>query len=179
MVSSKLALLLTSISAVTAQSCSNNDQSVSYPAPKAHSDWSYRLVATNLTKPRTILFDTSNNLLVLDAGAGIVHFTFDDQGDTCLSVDQKTTLLEDEDLNHGLALSEDGETLYASTMDEVYSWSYNAERGELDEGSRRTLVTNMSNSDHTTRTLLLHENTLVVSRGSDSNEDPEIGRAHV
>lgn len=174
MVQSTLALVLTGLAAtVVAQSCDINDLSVSYPAPEAHSDWTYRLIARDLTKPRSILFDSESNLIVLDAGEGIVHFNFDDEGDTCLSVNEQTTLLEDEDLNHGLALSDDGETLYASTMDEVYSWPYNAQRGELDEDNRRTLVTNMSNSDHTTRTLLLSGNTLIVSRGSDSNQDPD------
>ena len=173
MVSATLSWALAAAALVGAQSCSNNDLSVSYPAPKAHSDWSYRLVARDLTKPRTILFDTSDNLLVLDAGEGIFQLSLDDEGGTCLSVDEKTTILQDEDLNHGMALSQDGETLYASTMDEVYSWSYNAQQGRIDEDSKRTLVTNMSNSDHTTRTLLLHEDVLIVSRGSDSNQDPD------
>jgi glucose/arabinose dehydrogenase len=79
-------------------------------------------------------------------------------------------------LNHGLVLSEDGATLYASTSNDVYSWAYNAQDGTLDSDSRRTLVTNMSNSDHTTRTLLLprrQPDLIIVSRGSDSNWDPD------
>jgi glucose/arabinose dehydrogenase len=76
-------------------------------------------------------------------------------------------------LNHGIALSSDGKTLYASTSDVVYSWAYDAATGSVGS-TNRTLVSNMTNSDHTTRTLLLSKKApgiLLVSRGSDSNED--------
>lgn len=80
-------------------------------------------------------------------------------------------------LNHGIALPQDGTTIYASTDNDVYSWPYNASSpGNLVDSSRRTLITNMTNADHTTRTLLLSRSrpgTLVVSRGSQSNEDPK------
>lgn len=79
-------------------------------------------------------------------------------------------------LNHGIAISEDGETLYASTENDVYSWPYSSSTTSLDGDARRTLVTNMSNTDHTTRTLLLprlQPGIIIVSRGSDSNEDAD------
>lgn len=79
-------------------------------------------------------------------------------------------------LNHGLALSEDGRTLYASTSDEVYSWPYDPTSVSVTTSSRRTLVTNMDNGGHKTRTILLsrkHPEIIVVSRGSDGNIDDE------
>ena len=76
-------------------------------------------------------------------------------------------------LNHGLALSQDGRTLYASSPEAAYSWTYDA--GSSTVGStNQTLVTGMTTEDHTTRTLLLSQkvdNTLLISRGSTSNVD--------
>lgn len=76
-------------------------------------------------------------------------------------------------LNHGIALSSDGKTIYASNIDSVFSWEYDASK-VLVSDSNRTLVTGMSNSGHTSRTLLLPESKpglLLVSRGSDGNRD--------
>jgi glucose/arabinose dehydrogenase len=70
-------------------------------------------------------------------------------------------------------LSTDGKTLLASSSDRVYAWAYDAASVNV-SGSSRTLVVGMSNSGHTTRTLLLSPRVpgmLLVSRGSDSNED--------
>ncbi|KAH7312226.1 soluble quino protein glucose/sorbosone dehydrogenase [Stachybotrys elegans] len=157
-----------------AQECRNTLE-VSYPAPVAADGWSYRLVATNLTKPRGLLFDTEGNLLVVDSGVGLLRMTLRDDGGNCVSVDEQTTLVENDELNHGIELSEDGRTLYASSSQNVYSWSYNGRDGSVSD-SNRTLVTNMTNTDHTTRTLLLSRRspgTLLVSRGSDSNDDAD------
>lgn len=58
-------------------------------------------------------------------------------------------------------------------MDAAWSWTYDPENASVD-GSNITLVTGMANEDHVTRTLLLSKkvnNTLLVSRGSDSNID--------
>ncbi|KAF6523247.1 hypothetical protein HZS61_011746 [Fusarium oxysporum f. sp. conglutinans] len=63
-------------------------------------------------------------LIVIDSGNGIIHFELDDEGGTCLQVRKKTTLLKKDNLNHGIALSKDGRTLYASTSDEVFAWPY-------------------------------------------------------
>lgn len=76
-------------------------------------------------------------------------------------------------MNHGLALSQDGTTLYASSPEVAYSWTYDPEKASVGDTSS-TIISGMSNNDHTTRTLLLSEketNILVVSRGSDSNVD--------
>jgi glucose/arabinose dehydrogenase len=54
----------------------------------------------------------------------------------------------------------------------VYSWSYDP--AAVSVSSKTTLITNMSNTDHTTRTLLLSRSSpglLLVSRGSSENMD--------
>jgi glucose/arabinose dehydrogenase len=76
-------------------------------------------------------------------------------------------------LNHGLTFSGDGKTLYASNVMSVMAWDYDAKAGTV-SGGPRTVVTNMSNNDHTTRTLLMskrQDGMLIVSRGSDENFD--------
>jgi glucose/arabinose dehydrogenase len=76
-------------------------------------------------------------------------------------------------INHGIALSADGKTLYASTTEAAYSWDY--DDATMTVGStNKTIVNGMQTDDHTTRTLLLSKqvpNMLVVSRGSTSNLD--------
>ncbi|KAK7426010.1 hypothetical protein QQZ08_007458 [Neonectria magnoliae] len=167
------AVFFVSSAAAASDSCSN-DLSVAYDNPVAADGWSYRLVANELDRPRGILFDTEGALLVVDSGVGIVHLSLQDDGGTCLQVKEKKTLVKNEDLNHGIALSQDGRTLYASSTDEVFSWPYDAASARLETSSSRTLVANMSNAGHTTRTLLLsrkHPDLLLVSRGSEGNDD--------
>ncbi|KAJ8070057.1 hypothetical protein OCU04_000455 [Sclerotinia nivalis] len=55
-----------------------------YPAPSLAAGWSAQLIAQGLTKPRTILFDTSGGLLILQQGVGIAHIKWTDDGSTCL-----------------------------------------------------------------------------------------------
>jgi hypothetical protein len=75
-------------------------------------------------------------------------------------------------LNHGIAISQDGRTLYGSSHSNVYSWSYNAQEGRV-EGDSINLIEGMGDDEgHTTRTLLLSSKVpsmLLVSRGSVGN----------
>jgi len=78
-------------------------------------------------------------------------------------------------LNHGLELSADGKTLYASSSDAVFSWDYDATAAKRTTSDPVTLVSGMANTDHTTRTLLLSRKNpgmIIVSRGSTENVDP-------
>ena len=80
-------------------------------------------------------------------------------------------------LNHGLALSTDGKTLYASSVSSVFSWSYNATSPSAGS-TNKTIITGMENGDHITRTLLMSQKQpgiLVVSRGSNDNIDEGAG----
>ena len=76
-------------------------------------------------------------------------------------------------MNHGIALSEDGKTLYASDSSNVYAWSYDEEGPSVGKESR-TIIGGMDSNGHTSRTLLISSKepgTMVVSRGSSSNFD--------
>ncbi|KAL8818913.1 MAG: hypothetical protein Q9223_002553 [Gallowayella weberi] len=133
------------------------------------------LVATGLTKPRSIAFDSAGNLMVVESGVGITNLALQDAGGTCLSVKSRQAVIEDRDVSILQSLSPDGKKLYASTPEAAFSWSYDAARSAVSE-SKQTLVTNMNTEDHTTRTLLLSQKangTLVISRGSTSNIDLE------
>lgn len=81
------------------QSCDSNTLEVSYPKPTAADGWSYRLVAQDLRKPRGIVFDSEGGLLVIDQGAGLAHFSLEDNGGTCVSVSKKTALMDNEDVS--------------------------------------------------------------------------------
>ncbi|RFU36239.1 hypothetical protein B7463_g57, partial [Scytalidium lignicola] len=147
----------------------------SYPAPVSSDGWQYQLVANNLTTPRGIAFDSNGGLLVVQQGHGIVHLQFTDGGSTCVGLAKKTYLINSTDLTHGIALSNDGNTLYASSWEAVYAWSYNAKDVTV-SAENRTVINGMSNVDHTTRTLLMSQTEpgmLVVSRGGSENVDPD------
>jgi glucose/arabinose dehydrogenase len=76
-------------------------------------------------------------------------------------------------LNHGIDLSEDGKTLYASNSDKAFSWGYDAS-SITTTTDPTTLVEGMNNTDHNTRTVLASKKVggmLLVSRGSNSNID--------
>ena len=80
-------------------------------------------------------------------------------------------------LTHGLALSRDGNTLYASSADVAYSWAYDPANSTV-SGPNRTLVSGMYTDTHNTRTLLMSQkvnDTMVISRGSTDNVDPAGG----
>lgn len=89
-------------------------------------------------------------------------------------------------LNHGIALSLDGRTLYVSSLPNLFSYPYDPETGTV--GAKKILVNNMTNGGyHLTRTLLVSKtvpDTLLMQRGSDGNidpgaADPKSGRSQV
>lgn len=72
-----------------------------------------------------------------------------------------------------MQLTPDGNTLFASTIDKVYSWSYDAKQMKTTTPPT-TWMDGMTNTDHTTRTLLIPKSApgqLLVSRGSGANID--------
>ena len=77
-------------------------------------------------------------------------------------------------LNHGIAFSADGKTLFASSANDVFAYSYDAEKGTA--GKAKNIITGMDQSDHQTRTLLVprqNSDMLLVSRGSNDNIDKD------
>lgn len=161
------------LSLAQSQSCSST-LSADYPAPSVADGYIARLVANDLTSPRGIKFDSSGALLVVEQDVGITAITFSDPDNGCVSETNRKAIIKDSTLNHGIEVSDDGETLYASNPGAVYRWDYSASQ-QTNTSEPTTLVTNMTNSDHTTRTLLLSRSApglLVVTRGSTSNIDP-------
>ena len=83
------------------------------------------------------------------------------------------TLIPQRNLNHGIALSHDGKTLYASSATSVFSWTYDANTMSV-SGNSTTILTGMDSRGHVTRTLSIppqHPNLLIVSHGSNDNFD--------
>ncbi|KAI4186163.1 MAG: hypothetical protein L6R41_003655 [Letrouitia leprolyta] len=162
------------VSAPAASSCPS-ELHPSYPAPSLAPGYKAQLVATNLTKPRGLVFDNQGRLLVVEQQAGITSLTFQDEGNHCLTVSQKANVIRNTDLTHGIAISGDGKTLYASSVLSVFSWAYDAAKSSVTGGGNDIIdVARASNPQHITRTLLYakkQKNTLIVSRGSEDNID--------
>jgi glucose/arabinose dehydrogenase len=160
--------------ATSQSSCTISTSSASYAAPSMAPGYTGRIVASGLTKPRSLLFDSNGNLLVVESGKGISVITLDDAGGSCVGIAKVETIISNKLLNHGLEISEDGKTLYASTSEAAMSWPYDPASANV-TGDSKTLITGMDNSGHSTRTLLLSRKApgvLVVSRGSMDNVDP-------
>ncbi|KAM0087254.1 hypothetical protein ACKRZS_000797 [Fusarium odoratissimum] len=173
-----IALISFIISFASAQQCTYKTIQPKGSEPATAPNWEYSVIANKLTRPRGILFDSEGALIVLDSGNGIIHMKLDDNdaGGRCLRVSSRTTLLEKSDLNHGLAISKDGRTIYASSSGSVFAWSYDPKKVTLDQSSEQTLVNNMTSEGYTSRTLLISQkypDMLLVSRGSDKYLDPE------
>ncbi|KAG0634320.1 hypothetical protein HOY80DRAFT_928906 [Tuber brumale] len=158
--------------------CTTNQGSSAYPSPSILNGYTYQVLTNQLNRPRNLVFDTNGNILVSGDPNGIYILRTREGGRGCVIYDGKT-LLENSSglkLNHGLALSKDGRTLFASSPDVVYSWKYDPAAPSIDNSSRRKIVTGMDSGGHITRTLLtsnLYSDVLLVSRGSDGNLDME------
>jgi len=128
------------------------------------------------------VLDSQGRLLIVQKGLGLSQHALD--GDGCIT--NTSILVSDANLNHGICLSPDGKTLYASSPSSVFSWTYDPATGKVDPNST-TIVSGMATSGHTTRTLIIpphRPDLLVVSHGSNSNIDqaatnPKTARAIV
>ncbi|KAF2742566.1 iron reductase domain protein [Sporormia fimetaria CBS 119925] len=135
--------------------------------------WKVAKVAGNLVQPRSIIFDSAGNLLLVQNGLGITAHTIGSDG--CFT--SSKTIISQRNLNHGIVLSGDGKTLYASSATSVFVWSYDAATMSV-SGSPNTILTGMDARGHVTRTLTIppkHPNLLLVSHGSNDNFDYESG----
>ena len=77
-----------------ASSCSNTLTPAKSVRPTIASGYRMALVATGLTKPRSIQFDSAGNLLVVQSGVGIASLSFQDAGGVCLSVKTQQTVVD-------------------------------------------------------------------------------------
>ena len=94
------AALLLLLAPAAAQDCAVRLES-SYPAPVAAPGYNARLIASGLSRPRSILFDKNKNLLVVEAGTGIQRLSFSsDDGGTCLVVGDTKNLVSDRNVRY-------------------------------------------------------------------------------
>ncbi len=143
--------------------------------------WQVTKVAGGLRQPRTIIFDPLGNMLILQATAGISLHTFGPNG--CLN--STTMIVANRALNHGLSLTPDGKTLYASSETTAWQWSYDPATMKVSD--QKVVVKGMSSGIHSTRTLVVvpHQpNLIMLQVGSNANwdyaaGDPSTGRAIV
>ncbi|TVY83852.1 Cellobiose dehydrogenase [Lachnellula suecica] len=143
--------------------------------------WNATKVLGGLTAARGIIQDSAGNFLIVESGKGISVHGVGSDGCTTFS----KTLIPQNNLNHGIQLSADGTTLYASAMTVVYKWTYNVTSTSV--GNSTSIITGLYNGGHPSRTLLLapHKpNLLLVAQGSDDNWDyesidPAVARAVV
>lgn len=86
----------------SSSSCSTTLTPTNSIQPSIASGYQVALVATGLTDPRSIEFDSVGNLLVLQAGAGIESLQLQDDGGTCVSVKSKKTVVRASAVSHVL-----------------------------------------------------------------------------
>ncbi|KAF2185584.1 iron reductase domain protein [Zopfia rhizophila CBS 207.26] len=144
--------------------------------------WRAVKVAGNLIQPRGIVWDSAGNLLVVQNSEGISAHAVGPDG--CMT--STKTIISQRNLNHGIVVSPDGKTLYASSATTVWAWDYDAATMSV-SGSSRVVVSGMDTRGHVTRTLVIplkHPNLLIVSHGSNDNfdyasGDIKVGRSSV
>ncbi|CAG5156862.1 uncharacterized protein ALTATR162_LOCUS4655 [Alternaria atra] len=143
-------------------------------APSVAPGFRVEVVANGLRNPRGIIFDREGGLLIVEQEHGVSRLRLTGDG-ACVRVDGDVQkVVDDASLNHGIAFSQDGNTLYASSHSNVYAWNYDASQGQTTSESR-DIVEGMGDYEgHTTRTLLMSQvvpGMLLVSRGSVGNID--------
>ncbi|KAK8044655.1 hypothetical protein PG993_004679 [Apiospora rasikravindrae] len=134
------------------------------------SGWSVVKIAGNLRQVRTIVWDPLGQMLVAENGKGISVHTFGADG--CLN--SSSTLIALGQLNHGLAITPDGKTLYASTERMAYQWAYDPATRKV--SGQKTVVNGMVSGIHSTRNLLVlpqKPNMVLLQTGSTSNLDQQ------
>jgi glucose/arabinose dehydrogenase len=161
-------------------SCTGAAESSRFKLSSANG-WKYTIIASGLSRPRGVLFDSEGHLLILQSGLGLTAHTIGPDG----CINSTKTLIQKRELNHGLALSPDGKTLYVSAAPTAWSYSYDAKAMAVSDET--IIVKGMNPGGHNSRTLAVPPNNsslLIVSLGSGGNIDgptvmKETGRAIV
>jgi glucose/arabinose dehydrogenase len=100
-----LALALAAFPAAFAQSsCTLPALSSRIPMPSMASGYAARLVATGLSRPRGIIIDQQDRLLVVEQRQRVVAITLNDNGGNCLSVNTTTEVVNDDTVGHTVSL---------------------------------------------------------------------------
>ena len=87
-------VLASALPLALAQSCPTTLTPTHSIQPSVASGYTMALVATGLTSPRSIEFDTDGNLLVVEAGAGITNLVLQDNGGTCVTVKSSKRIVQ-------------------------------------------------------------------------------------
>lgn len=82
------------LTATTTSTCTLS-ASTTVPAPSVAAGFSVHLVATNLTAPRGIAFDSEGHLLVVQQNVGVEALTLSDGGGSCVGVSSRSTVVSD------------------------------------------------------------------------------------
>ncbi|KAK3984228.1 soluble quino protein glucose/sorbosone dehydrogenase [Cladorrhinum sp. PSN332] len=146
---------------------------------KLESGWSAVKIAGGLKQVRTVVWDSEGNMLVSQNTRGVSVHTFGDNG----CVNSTTMLISGNQINHGLAISPDSKTLYASSETQAWSWAYDPLTRKI--SNQKTIVRGMSTGIHSSRTIAVvpqSPNLILLQVGSNSNFDmasaqPSTGRA--
>ena len=93
------AITLPTVSATTS-TCSSALSPANGDQPSIASGYQMALVATGLSKPRSITFDSAGNLLVVQAGKGVSGHKVTDNGGTCISFDSGTVVVGNQDVRN-------------------------------------------------------------------------------
>lgn len=92
-----LLLLIAFLAVASAQSpasCSPSLTPTDSIQPSVASGYQVALVATGLSRPRSIQFDSAGNLLVVQSGRGLSSLQLQDSGGVCVSVQSQKFVLE-------------------------------------------------------------------------------------
>lgn len=84
---------------IDASSCSTSLTPKNSIKPSIASGYQFALVATGLTRPRSIQFDSLGNLLVVQRGRGIANLILQDEGGVCLSVKANRDVIKNGDVS--------------------------------------------------------------------------------
>lgn len=66
-----------------------------YPQPVIGAGYTTRLIASGLNRPRSLLFDATGKMLVLEGRRGIRRLGFTDHGSTCVEVAENNVVIAD------------------------------------------------------------------------------------
>ncbi|KAK3373146.1 hypothetical protein B0T24DRAFT_649207 [Lasiosphaeria ovina] len=132
------------------------------------SGWSAMKIAGGLKQVRHVIWDSEGHMLVSQATRGISVHTFGADG----CINSTSLLISGAQLNHGLALTPDSKTLYASSETTAFSWSYDPVTMKV--SNQKTVVKGMSTGVHSTRAIQVvakNPNLILLQVGSNANLD--------
>jgi len=96
---SKLAVLASLLQNTAAQQCSGNPTPTNSIQTLLAAGYAAQVVATGLTKPRSVEFDSQGNLLVLEQYRGLSSHVLKDNGGVCVTFQSSKDLIVDSNVS--------------------------------------------------------------------------------